>query len=331
MRAMVLEKIGKNLQYVKDYVLPNLEPHQILIEIEACGVCRTDLHIFDGELSHPHLPLILGHQVVGKVKELGKKVKQLNIGQRVGVPWLGGSCHHCEFCERGKENLCSHAVFTGYQLQGGFAEECIANASFCLPLPEKMPAEQLAPLLCGGLIGYRAYKMAGHGNSIGFYGYGSSAHILTQVAHKQKRRVYAFTRPGDEEGQQFALQQGVFWTGGSDTLPPIKLDSVIIFAPVGELVPQALKAVKKGGTVVCAGIHMSDIPQFPYELLWEERVLRSVANLTRKDGRQFMDYVAQNPIKTSVKVYPLTQANQALNDLRSGKIKGSAVLLTTEL
>jgi len=307
--------------------IPRPNSEQVLIRVHACAVCRTDLHIVDGELTHPKLPLILGHQIVGTIEALGEKVDQFHLGQRVGVPWLGHTCAHCPYCLSGRENLCDYAEFTGYNIDGGYADYTVADHHFCFPLDPTYPDLQAAPLLCGGLIGYRAYNMTGDAEKLGFYGFGSSAHILIQLARYQGRKVFAFTRPGDIDGQEFARQLGANWAGDSDVLPPESLDAAIIFAPVGKLVPTALRAVAKGGVVVCAGIHMSDIPSFPYSILWEERVLRSVANLTRQDGEEFLTIAPQIPIRTKINSFPLTQANEALDALRSGKIEGSAVLV----
>lgn len=325
MRAMLLEKPRTLLKLV-DISIPAPLENQVLIKIEACAICRTDLHIIDGELPHPHLPLILGHQIVGRIVQIGSQVKNLEIGQRVGVPWLGQSCGHCSYCQQGQENLCSNALFMGYQLNGGFADYCVAYAAFIFPIPNGYSSLQAAPLLCGGLIGYRALQLARPAHRIGFYGFGSAAHILIQIILYQGGEVFAFTRPGDVEGQAFAKQLGVAWAGDSDILPPIPLDAAIIFAPVGSLVPLALKAVRPGGVVVCAGIFMSDIPSFPYALLYEEKVLRSVTNLTRRDGEEFFVLAPQIPISTTIKVYPLEQTNQALEDLRHGNFHGSAVI-----
>lgn len=299
---------------------------QILIQVQACAVCRTDLHIIDGELAEPKFPLILGHQIVGRIVRLGEGVQLFQIGQRVGVPWLGKSCGHCRFCLSGKENLCEKALYTGYHLNGGFAEYCVAYADFCFPLPEGIPSEHIAPFLCGGFIGYRALRMTGDAQRIGFYGFGSSAHILIQIARHQFREVYVFTRQGDTESQQFAQAMGAAWAGSSDEPPSASLDAAIIFAPVGSLVPVALRSVDKGGIVVCAGIHMSDIPTFPYSDLWGERILRSVTNLTRQDGREFLALAQKYSIHTQVTIYPLEQANEALQDLREGRLQGTAVI-----
>lgn len=325
MRAMVFEGVGLPLRLV-DMPVPIPGDSEVLIRILACGVCRTDLHIIDGELSEPKLPLVLGHQIVGTVVNKGKNVFSIHAGQYVGVPWLGKSCGQCRFCESDRENLCDNAIYTGYQIDGGFAEYCVADADFIFTVPESYPPEHAAPLLCGGLIGYRSYRMTGNATSIGFYGFGSSAHMIIQLARHQGREVYAFTRKGDLEGQQFAKQLGANWAGDSEQTPPELLDAAIIFAPVGDLVPTALRALDKGGVVICAGIHMSDIPSFPYSDLWGERIIRSVANLTRQDGREFLSLAPQVPIQTQVTTYPLEQANQALEDLRRGRVHGTAVI-----
>jgi propanol-preferring alcohol dehydrogenase len=326
MRAMILQAPHQPLQLV-ELPVPTPNSEQVLIRIHACAVCRTDLHIVDGELTHPKLPLVLGHQIVGTVEAVGEHVDSFTIGQRVGVPWLGHTCNHCRYCRSHRENLCDYAKFTGYHLDGGYADYTVADHRFCFAIDPSYPDLQAAPLLCGGLIGYRAYSMTGDAEKLGFYGFGSSAHILIQLARYHGRQVFAFTRPGDIEGQEFALQLGATWAGDSDVLPPEPLDAAIIFAPVGKLVPTALRAVAKGGVVVCAGIHMSDIPTFPYQILWEERVLRSVANLTRQDGEEFLAIAPKIPIHTEVTSFPLAQANQALDALRSGRITGSAVLV----
>jgi propanol-preferring alcohol dehydrogenase len=323
---MILDAPGKRLRIGE---VPDPEPGQgeLLIHVTCCGLCRTDLHVVDGELTQPKLPLIPGHQIVGTVVRTGREAKRFKQGERVGVPWLGGSCGKCGFCLSGRENLCDQARYTGYQIDGGFAEMCVADERFCFPIPEGYPDIQAAPLLCAGLIGYRAYSMAGEGRRLGFYGFGAAAHILIQVAKYHGREVCAFTKPGDTEAQKFAKSLGAVWAGSSDQLPPEPLDAAIIFAPAGELVPTALKSVAKGGTVVCAGIYMSDIPSFPYSILWEERVVRSVANLTRKDGEEFLALAPKVPIRTEVHPYPLEKANEALDDLRAGRFTGAAVIV----
>lgn len=326
MRAMILDAPGQPLRVV-DLPVPIPNSEQVLIRVHACGICRTDLHIVDGELTQPKLPLVPGHQIVGTVEATGDRARQFKVGDRVGVPWLGHTCNHCRYCLSGRENLCDYAQFTGYQINGGYAEYTVADEHFCFPIPEEFSNLQAAPLLCAGLIGYRSYSMIGDAERLGFYGFGSAAHILIQLARYQGRQVFAFTRPGDRNGQEFARQLGAVWAGDSDQPPPEQLDAAILFASAGQLVPAALKAVAKGGTVVCAEIHMSDIPSFPYEILWEERVLRSVANLTRKDGEEFLALAPQVPIRTEVSSFPLFEANTALDALRSGKIKGAAVLV----
>lgn len=325
MLAMVLEEVGAPL-VLKDVPRPLLKSSEVLIQVSVCGVCRTDLHIVDGELPHPKLPLIPGHQVVGTIVELGQDTTKYQIGERVGVPWLGGACETCEFCKAGKENLCDLAVYTGYLRNGGYAEYCTAHEDFILRLPPVYDDLHGAPLLCAGLIGYRAFKLAQPAKTIGFYGFGSSAHLLIQVANALKSDVYVFTRPGDEKTQNFAKELGAVWAGGSDQLPPLALDAALIFAPSGALYPQALKAIKKGGKVISAGIHMSDIPSFPYSLLWEERSMSSVANLTRQDGIEYMQLIKQNHIQVKVTEFPLSQANEALDAIRKGAVDGSIVL-----
>ena len=325
MRAMILERAGQPLRE-SDLPMPQPQPEQVLLQVKVCGICRTDLHIVDGELPKPKLPLVLGHQIVGEIVATGNKATKYSLGTRVGVPWLGHTCHSCPYCLAGKENLCDRALFTGYDLNGGYAQYTVADENFCFPIPQGFPDLQAAPLLCAGLIGYRSYRMTEDAVKIGFYGFGAAAHILIQVANYHRKQVYAFTRSGDTQGQQFALNLGAVWAGGSDELPPEPLDAAIIFAPVGKLVPAALKAVAKGGIVVCAGIHMSDIPSFPYQILWSERILRSVANLTRQDGEEFLALAPQIPIHTEVSSFPLSQANQALDALRTGKINGAVVL-----
>ncbi len=326
MKAMVLKQPGRPLE-LEELPLPEPGPGQIRIRVLACGVCRTDLHVFDGDLPEPKLPLILGHEVVGEVDCTGPGVEGFQPGQRVGIPWLGHTCGRCEYCRSGRENLCDHPGFTGYTLDGGYAEFTVADARYCFPMPGEGEAAAAAPLLCAGLIGYRSLRMAGEAPRLGLYGFGAAAHIICQVAVHQGREVYAFTRPGDEAAQAFARRLGAVWAGDSDEAPPFPLDAAIIYAPVGALVPAALKAVKKGGRVVCAGIHMSDIPAFPYRILWEERSLQSVANLTRQDGIDFLQLAPRVPVRTQVTGYPLEQANEALADLREGRLQGAAVLI----
>jgi propanol-preferring alcohol dehydrogenase len=313
---MVLERPGTPLR-AADVPDPKPASGELLVRVLACGVCRTDLHIVDGELTHPKLPLVLGHQIVGEV---------VDDGRRIGVPWLGWTDGECRFCRAGLENLCDRAQFTGYDRDGGYAEYTVADERYCLPLPEGYDDLQAAPLLCAGLIGYRALRLAGDGEVLGLYGFGASAHIVTQVARHEGRRVFAFTRPGDTAGQSFARELGAEWAGGSDESPPEELDAAIVFAPVGGLVPAALRALRKAGVVVCAGIHMSDIPSFPYELLWGERVLRSVANLTRRDGEEFLALAPRVPVRTEVTRFPLEEANEALDHLRRGEVRGAVVL-----
>jgi propanol-preferring alcohol dehydrogenase len=302
-------------------------PGEIQLAVRACGVCRTDLHVADGELPDPKLPLILGHEIVGRVVATGAGVERFAPGDRVGVPWLGWSCGACEYCRSGRENLCDRARFTGYHRDGGYAEFATADARFCFSIPDGYSDLEAAPLLCAGLIGYRALIAAGAAPRLGLYGFGAAAHIVAQVARHQGRRVFAFTRAGDQAAQTFARALGAVWAGPSDATPPEPLDAAIIFAPVGALVPAALRAVAKGGTVVCAGIHMSDIPAFPYDILWGERVIRSVANLTRKDGAEFLALAPQVPVRTEVEAYPLERASEALENLKAGKVKGAAVLV----
>ncbi len=325
MKAMILEKQGTLLRETE---LPDPIPQtgQLLIRVHACGVCRTDLHVVDGDLTEPKLPLIPGHQIVGTVVRADRSSGKYKEGDRVGVPWLGGSCGECRYCTSGRENLCDHALYTGYQIDGGFAELCVADERFCFPIPEGYPDIQAAPLLCAGLIGYRSYRMIGDARTIGFYGFGAAAHIIMQVAKYNNQEVYAFTRSGDIEGQEFALSLGAVWAGGSDQMPPEPLDAAIIFAPVGSLVPAALRAVAKGGTVVCAGIYMSDIPSFPYSILWEERTIKSVANLTRRDGEEFLALAPKIPVESEVHLYTLIEVNKALDDLRNGRFTGVAVI-----
>jgi propanol-preferring alcohol dehydrogenase len=329
MRAMVLEAPHTPLQYL-EVPTPSPGPEQALLRVRACGVCRTDLHIVDGELTDPKLPLIIGHEIVGEVAAVGERVRKFRVGERIGVPWLGYTCGECRYCRRGRENLCDSPKFTGYTLDGGYAEYAVADQRYCFPLPAAYGDAAAAPLLCAGLIGYRSYRLAGEGvERLGIYGFGAAAHITVQVAAHQGQKVYGFTRPGDAETQEFARSLGAVWAGGSDELPPAELDAAIIFAPVGALLPAALRATGKGGVVVCGGIHMSDIPAFPYDILWGERVVRSVANLTRRDGEEFLALAPQVPVKTEVQTFPLREANEALNRLRAGQITGAAVLLVS--
>ena len=330
MQAMVLEAPGRPLRLL-EVPVPRPGPEQVLIRVRACGVCRTDLHIVDGELTEPKLPLILGHEIVGTVAALGDKVKKFRVGDRIGVPWLGYTCGRCRYCRGGRENLCDAPKFTGYTLDGGYAPYTVAQEHYTFHLPESYGDAEAAPLLCAGLIGYRSYTLAGEGvERLGIYGFGAAAHITVQVAVSQGKKVYGFTRPRDAESQEFARSLGAVWAGGSEQLPPEELDAAIIFAPVGALIPAALKATCKGGVVVCGGIHMSDIPAFPYDILWGERVLRSVANLTRRDGEEFLALAPKVPIKTEVQTFPLEDANEALNRLRRGQITGAAVLVVGE-
>ena len=323
MKAALFTEVQKPL-VIGDLEKPSPSDGQVLIKVRACGVCRTDLHIVDGDLETPNFPRVLGHQIVGEVA--GTTVSNFQVGQRVGIPWLGWTCGCCGYCDDEKENLCDSAQFTGYHIDGGFAEFCVADARYCFPLESTLTDLQVAPLLCGGLIGYRAYRMTGNAKIFGFYGFGSAAHILLQVALYENRDVYAITRPGDTESQIFARELGAVWSGDSDESISQPLDAAIIFAPAGDLIPIALSNVRKGGVVVCAGIHMSDIPTFPYEKLWGERTVRSVANLTREDGDSFLKLAAEAKITTSVKSYDLAQVNEALDDLRAGRIEGSAVI-----
>ncbi|HEX6290062.1 MAG TPA: zinc-dependent alcohol dehydrogenase family protein [Herpetosiphonaceae bacterium] len=326
MFAMLLDRPRQPLR-AAEVPIPTPADDEVLIRVHACGLCRTDLHVVDGELTQPKLPLIPGHQIVGSVAACGERVERFVTGERVGVPWLGATCTHCRYCRSGRENLCDQARFTGYQIDGGYAEYTVADQRFCFPLPADYPDLQAAPLLCAGLIGYRSLRMAEDAERIGLYGFGAAAHIVIQVARHQGRRVFAFTRPGDHEAQQFARDLGAIWAGDSGQAPPEELDAAIIFAPVGALVPAALRAVGKGGTVVCGGIHMSDIPSFPYAILWGERSVRSVANLTRRDAEEFLALAPQVPVRTSIQPFPLAAANEALAALRSGQIHGAAVLV----
>jgi propanol-preferring alcohol dehydrogenase len=325
MRAMILERSGEPLRLV-ERVRPEPGPGQVLLAVHACGVCRTDLHLVDGELPDPRLPVIPGHEIVGTIIACGDGVSGARVGERVGVPWLARACGHCHYCATSRENLCADARFTGYQLDGGYAEYTLADEHFCFALPERYADTEAAPLLCAGLIGYRAYRHAGDAARLGIYGFGAAAHLIAQVAVAQGRKVFAFTRPGDIDGQAFALDLGAAWAGGSDESPPEALDAALIFAPVGTLVPAALAAVARGGTVVCAGIHMTDIPSFAYQLLWGERCLRSVANLTRRDATEFLSLAANMPLTVRARPYLLDQANVALEDLRAGRVAGAAVL-----
>jgi propanol-preferring alcohol dehydrogenase len=326
MRAMILAEPGKPL-VLRDYPVQEPGDRQVQIQVLACAVCRTDLHVVDGELPNPKLPLIIGHEIVGRVTRLAEHASLLSLGQRVGVPWLGWADGECSYCRAGQENLCPNARFTGYTLDGGYAEFTVADERYCVPIPDSYTDTGAAPLLCAGLIGYRSLVHTGDAKRLGLYGFGAAAHIITQVARHQGRSVYAFTRRGDEAAQSFAKGLGAVWAGASDERPPEELDAAIIFAPVGALVPAALAAVRRGGTVVCGGIHMSDIPSFPYELLWGERTLTSIANLTRKDAAEFMNIAPKVPVHTTTQPFPLEQANEALNQLRSGKLQGAAVLL----
>jgi propanol-preferring alcohol dehydrogenase len=327
MRVMVFEKATTPL-VKKELQVPEPAEGQVLIRVIACGVCRTDLHIVDGELQHPKLPLIPGHEVIGQVVKSGENATELNVGDIVGVPWLAYTCGHCKYCKSGKENLCENGEFTGYTVNGGYAEYMVALAGYCFKLPDPYTGAESVPLLCAGLIGFRSYRMADvRSKTIGFYGFGAAASILIQLAVQQGKKVFAFTRPGDAKGQDFARKLGAAWAGGTDEEAPEKLDAAILFAPAGELVPLALKAIDKGGRVICGGIHMSDIPGFSYDLLWEERVVQSVANLTRKDGHDFFKLIEQLPVKAQAEFFKLEEANEALDKLRSGKIKGAAVLV----
>jgi propanol-preferring alcohol dehydrogenase len=325
MRAMIFEMPGKPLA-LRDVAVPEPGVGQVLIHVGACAVCRTDLHVIDGELPNPKLPLIPGHEIVGRVEKLGEGVEGFRAGDRVGVPWLGWTCGECDYCRAGQENLCDRARFTGYTIDGGYAEYTVADARFCFRVPESFDDVGCAPLLCAGLIGYRSLRKAGDARRLGLYGFGAAAHIVAQVARFQGREVYAFTRHGDTAAQEFAHRMGAVWAGSSDSLPPVPLDAAIIFAPAGPLVPAALRAVRKGGTVVCGGIHMSDIPSFPYRDLWEERSICSVANLTRADGHDFLEIAPKVPVHTTTEEFPLESANEALARLRSGQLNGAAVL-----
>ncbi len=329
MRAMVLDRAGEPLQW-REVSRPVPDSGELLLRVRACGVCRTDLHVTDGDLSNPKFPLILGHEIVGTVVSSGDAVTAYREGDRVGVPWLGWTCGTCTYCQSDRENLCERARFTGYQIDGGYADYTVADARFCFPIPDGYADHEAAPLLCAGLIGYRSLVAAGDAERLGIYGFGAAAHIIAQVCRHQGRRVFAFTRPGDRKGQAFAKNLGAEWTGGSDEHPPQTLDAAIIFAPVGDLIPTALRHTAPGGTVVCAGIHMTDIPSFPYSILWGERVVRSVANLTRRDGEAFLRIAQEAAVRTEIHSYDLPQANEALDDLRRGRVRGAAVLVVNE-
>lgn len=325
MRAMVLDAPGRPLRRA-ELPRPTPDAGQVLVRVRACGICRTDLHVLDGDLGEPKLPLVLGHQIVGTVEALGKAAGGIAIGDRVGVPWLGWTCGDCRYCANGRENLCKRARFTGYQFDGGYAELAVADARYCFPIPPGYPDAQAAPLLCAGALGYRCLRLVGDAEKLGLFGFGSAAHIVAQVARFQGRRLFVFTREGDQEGQRFARELGAEWAGPSTQQPPEELDAAIVFAPAGELVPLALRAVGAGGSVVCGEIHMSDIPSFPYEVLWGERVLRSVANLTRTDAGEFLELAPQIPVQTRIATFPLERANEALETLRAGKVRGALVL-----
>ena len=326
MRAMVLEAARRPL-VLRDVPEPMPGPGQLRIRILACAVCRTDLHVVDGELPDPKLPLIIGHEIVGEVEKIGAGVVGFELGQRIGIPWLGWICGKCKFCRSGRENLCEKARFTGYTIDGGYAEMAVADARYCFPIPNSYDDVAAAPLLCAGLIGFRSLRKAGEATRIGIYGFGAAAHIIAQVARHQNRKIFAFTRPGDSQAQKFALTMGADWAGGSDEEPPEKVETAIIFAPAGELVPIALHSLERGGVVVCGGIHMSDIPSFPYADLWEERAIVSVANLTRQDAIEFLELAPKVPVRTATRQYRLEEANQALDDLRAGRLTGAAVLV----
>ena len=327
MRAMIFEAAHAPLRLEIGSRVPEPGPREVLIRVSACGVCRTDLHIIDGELSAPKVPLIPGHEIVGTIAAVGREVEKLHVGERIGVPWLGWTCGVCDYCRSGRENLCARARFTGYQIDGGYAEYTVANENFCFAIPTGFSELEAAPLLCAGLIGYRALRLAGDARRLGLYGFGAAGHIAAQVARFRGQQIFAFTKPGDRAGQEFARSLGAAWAGGSDEMPPEPLGAALIFAPVGALVPAALAATAKGGVVVCAGIHMSDIPSFPYRLLWEERMVRSVANLTRRDGEEFLSIAPKVPVRTSTVAFALTDANIALARLREGQIEGAAVLV----
>lgn len=329
MRAMVLEKPRQSL-VLRDVPKPNPEAGQLLVRVATCAVCRTDLHVVDGELPDPKLPLILGHQIVGRIEQIGDHVDRFSVGERVGIPWLGWTDGECVYCRSLRENLCDRARFTGYTIDGGYADFVVADARFCFRLPEQYGDVDVAPLLCAGMLGFRSYRKTGDAHRLGIYGFGNAAHLIAQIAIYQGREVFAFTRPGDKIGQESARKLGTTWAGGSDEIPPKKLDAAIIFAPVGALVPAALRALAKGGIVVCGGIHMSDIPSFPYVELWGERAICSVANLTRRDGEEFLDIVPRVPVRTETETFPLEEANTALERFRSGELNATAVLLISE-
>jgi propanol-preferring alcohol dehydrogenase len=326
MHAMILERPGEPLRPV-ELPTPAPGPGQVRVKVAACGVCRTDLHVVDGDLTEPKLPIIPGHEIVGYVDAVGPGVTRLSPGERVGIPWLGHTCGVCRYCRSGRENLCDAPGFTGYQIDGGYAEYAVADAEYCFAIPGDLPDTHVAPWLCAGLIGHRSLRLAGEAEALGLYGFGAAAHLVAQVARFEGRQVYAFTRPGDAEAQRFALSLGCVWAGGSDAVPPAPLDAAIVFAPVGSLVPAALRAVRKGGTVVLGGIHMSDIPSFPYSIIWGERVVRSVANLTRQDAIEFLDLAPRVPVRSHVVPMPLADANAALARLRAGELTGAAVLV----
>ncbi len=325
MRAMVFEKTGTRL-VLRDVPKPKSGRGQLLVRVNACAVCRTDLHIVDGELPDPKLPLILGHQIVGRVEQIGPGVDGFSIGDRIGIPWLGWTDGDCAYCRSNRENLCDRAKFTGYTIDGGYADFTVADARYCFHLPDEYNDVDIAPFLCAGMLGYRSYRKTGDARRLGIYGFGNAAHLIAQVAVYEKKKIYAFTRPGDEPGQKSAVELGAIWAGGSDEMPPEKLDAAIIFASVGALVPAALRALAKGGVVVCGGIHMSDIPSFPYVDLWQERAITSVANLTRRDGEEFLKIAPRVPVKTKIEIFPLKEANTALEKFRAGKLDGNAVL-----
>ena len=329
MRAMVLEKPRQPLVQ-RDVPKPNPEAGQLLVRVATCAVCRTDLHVVDGELPDPKLPLILGHQIAGRIEEIGGGVKGFSVGDRVGIPWLGWTDGDCVYCRSNRENLCNRARFTGYTIDGGYAEFAVADARFCFRLPEQYNDVDVAPLLCAGMLGYRSYRKTGDAHRVGIYGFGNAAHLIAQIAIYQGREIFAFTRPGDKAGQESARKLGAAWAGGSDEIPPKKLDAAIIFAPVGALVPAALRALAKGGSVVCGGIHMSNIPSFPYADLWGERAICSVANLTRRDGEEFLEIAPRVPVRTKTETFSLEEANIALEKFRSGELSGTAVLLISD-